>query len=354
VLLLPAADADAKARFRISGAGWGHGVGLSAYGAYGYAKHGKDYRAIAKHYFKGTKIGKVKQGRSVRVLLGTAGSVSFSGSRRACGRDLKPSGTYRAVLSGRSVRLQSGAGKTLARCGKTLDARGSKGAIKIGGFGSYRGDLVAAADGGTLYVINSVSLEGYIRGVLPNELPASWPMEALKSLAVTARALAVTSDRGALFDVYDDTRSQVYGGFGTETKRTNRATKETSRQVVTYNGKPIVGYYSSTSGGKTENIENAFPGASPVPYLKGVKDPYDDTSPYHRWRVTMSRGEMQAKLGDLVKGRLRGIKVVKRGFSPRIVRAKVLGTGGSTGVTGTDLQVRLGLRSTWMKFKKLG
>jgi stage II sporulation protein D len=178
-------------------------------------------------------------------------------------------------------------------------------------------------------------------------------MDALKSLAVTARALAVTSDKGALFDVYDDTRSQVYGGYGSESKRTNRAAKETARQVVTYEGKPIVGYYSSTSGGRTENIEYAFPGASPVPYLKSVKDPYDDTSPYHRWRVTFSRGEMQAKLGDLVKGRLQGIKVTKRGVSPRVVRAKVLGTGGSTRVTGTDLQVRLGLRSTWMRFKKL-
>jgi stage II sporulation protein D len=348
------ASAAAKTRFRVSGGGWGHGVGLSAYGAYGYAKHGRDYRDIAKHYFKGTKIGKVKRGRSVRVLLGTAGSLPFSGSRRACGRDLKPSGTYRAQLGGKSVRLQSKGGQTLARCGKTLDARGSKGAIRIGGFGSYRGDLVAAASGGTLYVINRVSLEGYIRGVLPNELPASWPMDALKSLAVTARALAVTSDKGALFDVYDDTRSQVYGGYGSESKRTNRAAKETARQVVTYEGKPIVGYYSSTSGGRTENIEYAFPGASPVPYLKSVKDPYDDTSPYHRWRVTFSRGEMQAKLGDLVKGRFQGIKVTKRGVSPRVVRAKVLGSGGSTKVTGTDLQVRLGLRSTWMKFKKLG
>jgi stage II sporulation protein D len=163
----------------------------------------------------------------------------------------------------------------------------------------------------------------------------------------------VTSDRGALFDVYDDTRSQVYGGYGTETKRTNRATKETTRRVVKYNGKAIVGYYSSTSGGRTENIEYAFPGASPVPYLKSVKDPYDDTSPYHRWHVTLSRGEMQAKLGSLVRGRLQRIKVTKRGVSPRVVRAKVIGTGGATRVTGSDLQIRLGLRSTWMKFKKL-
>ncbi len=352
-LPLPAA-ADAKPRFRISGAGWGHGVGLSAYGAYGYAKHGRDYREIATHYFKGTKIGKVKAGHTVRVLLGTAGSVAFSGARRACGRDLKPSRTYRAELGGGSVRLETQGGHRLEGCGETLDARGTKGPLELGGFGSYRGDLLAAADGGTLYVVNRVSLEGYIQGVLPNEMPPSWPIDALGALAVTARSLAVSTDGGPIFDVYDDTRSQVYGGYGTETKRTDRAAKETRREVVEYGGKVIVGYYSSTSGGRTENIEYAFPGASPVPYLKSVKDPYDDTSPYHRWRVTLSRGEMQAKLGDLVKGRLKDVKVTKRGVSPRVVRAKVLGSGGSTKVTGTDLQVRLGLRSTWMKFKKLG
>lgn len=346
--------AEAKTRFRISGGGWGHGVGLSAYGAYGYAKHGSDYREIATHYFRGTKIAKVKAGHSVRVLLGTAGSVSFSGARRACGRDLKPSRTYRAELEGGSVRLHTDGGHRLERCGQKLDARGTKGPMQIAGFGSYRGDLLASAEDGTLFVVNRVPLEGYIQGVLPNEMPPSWPVDALAALAVTARSLAVATDGGPVFDVYDDTRSQVYGGYGTETKRTTRAVRETTRRILEYDGKPIVGYYSSTSGGRTENIENAFPGASPVPYLKSVKDPYDDTSPYHRWRVTFTRGEMQSKLAGLVKGRFKEIKVTKRGVSPRVVRAKVIGTGGSTRVTGTDLQARLGLRSTWMKFKRLG
>jgi stage II sporulation protein D len=355
LLLALAPGAAADTRFRIRGAGFGHGVGMSQWGAYGYAKHGRAYRDIVTHYFKGAKIGKVRGGRSIKVLLDTTGgAVAFSRAKRACGRDLKPSATYRAALTGGAVRLESRRGKRLAGCGETLDARGAKGPIKIKGRGSYRGDLVATASGGSLYVVNRVGIDDYVQGVVANEMPASWPLAALQSQAVAARSYAISTSSSGVFDVYDDTRSQVYGGFASEARKTNRAVRKTRRQVLTYGGEVITAYFSSSSGGRTENVEFAFPGASPKPYLKSVKDPYDDAAPDHRWRVTLSRHQMQAKLGDLVKGRLRAIKVTKRGVSPRIVRAKVIGTGGSTSVTGSDLRVRLGLKSTWAKFKRLG
>ncbi len=115
----------------------------------------------------------------------------------------------------------------------------------------------------------------------------------------------------------------------------------------------IPAFFSSSSGGRTENVEFGFPGAEPKPYLESVRDPYDDASPDHRWKETYTRRELQAKLGELVKGRLQGINVTKRGVSPRIVYAKVVGSNGNTEVTGSDLRLRLGLRSTWVKFKKL-
>jgi stage II sporulation protein D len=349
------AAAEGETRFRVLGAGYGHGVGLSQWGAYGYAKHGREYRDIVTHYFKGSKIGKVRAGRSLKVLLTTtSGDVAFTRAKRACGRDLKPSSTYRAALNGGGVRLESRSGKRLAGCGETLDARSARGPIKIRGEGPYRGDLVATVAGGTLYVINRVGIDDYVQGVVPHEMPPSWPLAALQAQAVAARSYALATDAGGVFDVYDDTRSQAYGGVALETRRTNRAVSRSRRQMLTYNGKVIPGFYSSSSGGRTENVEFAFPGATPQPYLKSVKDPYDDASPEHRWRVTFSRGEMQSMLGDLVKGRLRGIKVTKRGISPRIVKAKVVGTSGSTTVTGSDLRARLGLRSTWAKFKRVG
>jgi stage II sporulation protein D len=351
----PPAGAGAETRYRVTGAGLGHGVGLSQWGAYGFAKHGRAYRDIATHYFKGSKIGKVKARRAIRVLLDTtSGSVSFSHSDRACGRNLKPSSTYRAALGGSGVRLESSSGRRLAGCGKTLDAKGVADPIRIGGQGSYRGDLLATAAGGTLYIVNEVGVDDYVQGVVPNEMPSSWPLAALQAQAVAARSYALATNAGSgVFDQYDDTRSQVYGGLSTEAAKTNRAVRRSHRQVLTYNGKVIPGFYSSSSGGRTENVEFAFPGATPEPYLKSVQDPFDDASPDHRWRLTLSRSEMQSKLGDLVKGRFRGIKVTKRGVSPRIVKAKVLGSGGATTVTGSDLQGRLGLRSTWAKFKRL-
>jgi stage II sporulation protein D len=352
VLLVLAAPSPAAAkRFVVTGHGNGHGVGMSQWGAYGYAKHGAGYRKIATHYYKYSKVARVRAGKQVRVLIGSSHSVEFSRSRRACGRDLKPGRTYRAVTGGSRVKLERGNGKRIARCGKKLVAKGSGGKIKIGGEGKFRGDLVAAASGRSLLVINQLSLDDYVAGVIANEMPSSWPLAALQAQALAARSYALSTAAGhGPFDVYDDTRSQVYGGLASETKRTNRAVRRSKRQVLEYRGDVITAYFSSSSGGRTENVEYGFPGASPQPYLKSVKDPYDGASPDHRWRLRYSRNGIEAALSGLVKGRFKGIKVTKRGVSPRIVSAKIRGSGGSTRVSGSDLRARLSGRSTWMTF----
>ena len=82
-----AATADAAKRFTIRGAGFGHGVGMSQYGAMGYASHGWDYKSILRHYYTGTELGVLKSSRDVRVLLqSTSGSAAFAGASRAAGR----------------------------------------------------------------------------------------------------------------------------------------------------------------------------------------------------------------------------------------------------------------------------
>ncbi len=113
-----------------------------------------------------------------------------------------------------------------------------------------------------------------------------------------------------------------------------------------------VTYYFSTSGGQTESIQFGFPGAEPRSYLKSVRDPYDDESPHHRWKETFSRGEIENRLAGYVQGRLKEIDVTKTGVSPRIVKAKVRGTGGSETISGLTLQGQLGLMSTWARFKR--
>jgi stage II sporulation protein D len=345
-----------KARFTIRGAGFGHGVGMSQYGAYGFAKQGRTYDQILRHYYTDTQLGTTDPAKTVRVLIQSTGTASFSGASQAGTRALNPSRTYRARRHGATqVDLLSAAGKRIATFSAPLQVSGP-GAVTLAGVGSYRGILEFRPDTfGGINAINAVSLEDYIAGVVARESPSSWPAEALKAQAVAARTYAITTSKaGAGFEHYADTRSQVYGGVAAETPTTNAAVAATRGQVVTYAGKPVVTFFFSTSGGRTENVENTNVGAGPQPWLKSVEDPYDDISPKHRWApIKLTRAQAGAKLGGLVKGRFRGIQVLKRGASPRIVAADVVGTGGRTRVDGATLRARLGLLDTWAYFTSI-
>jgi stage II sporulation protein D len=346
--------ARAETTWEITGRGWGHGIGLSQWGAFGFAKKGKSWKQILRHYYRHTKIGNT-QGGEVRVLLQSGGDrVEFTDATGACGADLDPGKTYAAVRDGGAVRLEGEGGQDLGGCGDSLHATGGE-SLRVVDKGAYRGSLIVVPrDSGGLYAINSVPLEAYLRGVVPNEMPADWPATALRAQAVAARSYALATADGGLWDQYDDTRSQVYGGISSETQATNQAVEATAGKVVKHNGKVATTFFFSTSGGRTENIEFSFLGADPKPYLKSVKDPFGDASPYHRWKETFAQSEIEARLGDLVQGSLQAIQVTRRGKSPRIVSTKIVGSGGTSEVSGPALQARLGLRSTWAFFEKRG
>ena len=342
------APAAANGSWTIEGRGFGHGVGLSQYGAYGFAQHGRGYKQILDHYYRHTTLGR-SAGDKVRVLLGSGkGKVGFSGAERACGRRIKASREYALHADGGGVVLRGAGGDQLAACG--TEGKAGRG-LRIGGFGRYRGALVARNEGGSLLVINAVGSEAYVKGVVANEVPSSWPRQALRAQAVVARSYGLATERSGPFDHYADTRSQVYGGRGSETRATNRAVAATERRVVEYRGEPAITYYFSTSGGQTENSEFGFSGGNRVPYLKSVKDPFDDASPVHRWTEKLSDERMESELSGLFAGRLLKIEITDRGRSPRIVRARVVGSADSTSVTGDTLRARLELRSTWARFK---
>jgi stage II sporulation protein D len=361
--LLPAGSASAASKFTIRGAGFGHGVGMSQYGAYGFAQNGSGYRDILAHYYTGTAIGSLDPNQRVRVLLQSVrGSASFTGAVRAGRRQLSSRKTYYVRRRGATVQLRSSRGKRLGTY-SALRVTGRGGMVTLRGraangrvSGAYRGaiDFSPGAFSG-VDAINSLSLDTYLRGVVPDESPPSWPLEALKAQAVAARTYAVaTMKPGAGFDVYPDTRSQVYGGVAAEVASTNTAIAETRGEVVTYEGAPVVTYFFSTSGGRTEDVENTPLGNEPQPWLKSVDDPYDDASPRHRWGpIRMSLKRADAKLGSLVKGKFRGIEVLRRGRSPRIVEAEVIGSRGRTLVTGGQLRARLGLFDTWAFFTSI-
>jgi SpoIID/LytB domain protein len=353
--IYPAA-ASAGVSWIVHGRGFGHGVGMSAYGAYGFAKHGKGYRFILGHYYSGASLGTLTQARVVRVLLDISSEdVGFSGATSGCGEQLDPRRSYQAHRTGNSVKLRSSAGKPLADCGRKLRAAGP-GKITIAGLGTYRGALETVpteSDAGALNVVNALSVEAYVKGVIPNESPPSWPLAELKAQAVASRSFALTAGVGGNgFDLYADTRSQVYKGLESEYAQTNEAAEQTRGQVVTYKGKIAETLFSACSGGHTESIQNVFGGSS-IPYLQGVPDPYDYYCPLHKWTLKFSGPEISAKLGAYLDGRLKRVAITETGASPRIISAKLFSTGGVSTVSGTDLEVALGGYDTWMTFEKV-
>jgi stage II sporulation protein D len=354
VLGATAASARAQVNWVVHGHGFGHGVGLSAYGAYGYALHGKGYKFILGHYYPGTTLGQLSGPNVVRVLLSsTAGDVSFSEATSACRTKLEPTRTYEAHRLGNTVVLRSSAGKPLAKCGATLRAAGA-GVIDIAGVGRYRGALETVVnESGELNVVNALSVDNYVKGVIPNESPPSWPMEELKAQAIISRSFALTGGReGDGFDLYSDTRSQVYKGLESEYTTSDEAEEQTAGEVLMYEGNIAETLFSACSGGKTENVQNVF--GTAIPYLVGVPDPYDSLCPLHEWTLKMSGPEISEKLAGLLDGKLKKVVITKTGYSPRIIEAKLYGTGGVTSVTGEQLEVALGGYSTWMTFEKVG
>ncbi|HEX2017012.1 MAG TPA: SpoIID/LytB domain-containing protein [Solirubrobacteraceae bacterium] len=367
----------------VRGAGSGHGVGLSQWGAYGYARHGADYRTILRHYYTGTTLGTVPASRPVRVLLAgnrteitvtgaSAASPATSpatatgrrhpaGTRAGSALRLDPGTTYIARRASQSTLLvRDGAGHAIGTWAAPIRLIGPaplvlRGAA-IGGSRdrAYRGALeLAPGHHGGVNAVNVVGVDDYLRGVVALESSSSWPAAALEAQAVASRTFALTGGVAGMsgFTLYADTRSQAYGGLRAERASTDRAVQATRGQVVTYGGHPVVTYYFDTSGGQTENVENVFTGASAAPWLRGVSDPYDSLSPLHRWGpVRIGFRAVQARLAGLVRGSFTGIEVTRRGVSPRIVEAVIVGSGGRRTVSGAQLCQRLGLQDRWAYF----
>jgi stage II sporulation protein D len=198
--------------------------------------------------------------------------------------------------------------------------------------------------------VHRVALEAYVRGVVSAEVPSGWPLDALEAQAVASRTYALTAHAGgSKFDVYADTRSQVYRGVAAETPQTDAAVAATAGEVVTYEGRPAITYFFASSGGRTENVENAFPGSPPQPWLRGTLDPFDGGA-LHGWKATISFASASRRLRGLVRGSFQGIEVRQRGFSPRILSAYVLGSSGRRALSGPELAARLGLYGNWAYF----
>ncbi|MGE5635697.1 MAG: SpoIID/LytB domain-containing protein [Nocardioidaceae bacterium] len=361
VLVLAASSAaDAATSFVVRGRGFGHGVGMSQYGAYGFALHGSDYRSILAHYYRGTYLA-LAPSRPVRVLLQPVDPyIRVSGATWAGRQRLDPARTYVAVPSGDAIVVRrSGRGPRVGRFADGVTFAGGGNPVRLLGpalngirGGSYRGAIEVRRQGSGVSAVNVLAMDAYVQGVVPGEVPASWHPEVLKAQAVAARSYALATRRASgIFDQYPDTRSQVYKGVTGEDARTNAAVAATAGQILKYGQAYVTTYYFSTSGGHTENVENSFQGAAPRPYLVGVPDPYDSISPRSSWVFRFSPAGLARRLG--VPGVVRGVSVLQRGVSPRIVCARVQGRGGTRTLTGPQIRARLGLYDSWAYFTKV-
>ncbi len=178
--------------------------------------------------------------------------------------------------------------------GSNLSLMPLGGNIKINGK-EYRGSaLFTNASASTLCVINALSLEQYLYGVIPSEVPYTWNEEALKAQAICARGFAVSNFKKHAaygFNVCTTTNCQVYGGVSAEKQATTDAVNATAGEVLAYDGKIIESLFYSSSGGYTANVKNVW--GSSIPYLSGVEDPYEpEDSPRHSWSATLSNEEI--------------------------------------------------------------
>jgi stage II sporulation protein D len=327
--------------FLVSGGGYGHGVGMSQYGAEGFALHGYTYRHILAHYYPGTAISRTGN-TPVRVLLAAGRpSVVIGSPARFRVDDAKGRSSTLPAGVQRVSRWFSVLGRKHRRRLLRFPLRFEAGSAPLTLNGvPYRGSLTVAPG---LEVVNSVPVESYLRGVVPAEMPSHWLRQALEVQAVAARSYVLASLRpSASFDVYPGQRSQVYLGIRAERPSTDAAVAATAGQIVSWHGVVAKTYFSSTSGGRTAANEDAWPGSQPVPYLRSVPDPYDSISPYHRWRpVVLSETGLARKLGV---GRVEDVEV-RSAASGWAESVRVVTPRGTRTLAATAFASRLGLRS---------
>lgn len=355
----------------LHGHGYGHGHGMSQYGAYGAARQGKTYREIVGFYYPGTSWGTEKGTVRVLVTADTSTDVRVSPATGLTVRDLGAGRTYplpglpgatRWKLdvdsSGRTVvayltsagwqRYAPGGQATLVGDGQ-FQAAGPLTLWMPSGGRTFRGALRAASPSpGSAQrdTVNVVSVDRYVQGVLPAEMPTSWSMEALKAQAVAARTYATWSrDQfpNRYYQICDTSSCQVYRGQSAETDRGNQAAAATAQQILTYGGAAAFAQFGSSSGG--------WLSAGSRPYLVAEQDPYDALAPnpVHDWKVSLKASRVQDAYPGI--GRLVRLHVTRREgggqWGGRVVTVVLDGSKKDVTLSGDTFRSRFGLLSTW-------
>ncbi|CAA9270566.1 MAG: hypothetical protein AVDCRST_MAG77-3182 [uncultured Chloroflexi bacterium] len=369
------------------GQGWGHGVGLCQWGARGRALAGQSAEQIVAAYYAGTTVQTaVAPETTIRVLVHSGLQLDASETGKVTGKGgawqlaaagtpaiQAPAGaTLELSAEGNLWRYQvkapdgaiAGAGTVAAPIvlrpldGNTRFVVGYKPAAAVPGrqgeyYDAYRGELVLALRGGGLETVNRLSLEDYLRGVVPAEVPASWPAEAVKAQTLAARSYAVWQARNRSaerYDVDDTTAYQVYRGANAEHPGSNAAIDATAGQAILHGAQTVQGFFFSTCAGWTENNEVVWPGGQPLPYLRGIRDvdaagrPYDADSPRSTWStgaLTVAQLEVLLNGHEATEiGKLLSLDLTRRSPSGRLLEVVVTGTAGVKTLRSDTLMVR--------------
>jgi stage II sporulation protein D len=344
----PATPAAPRVVFVVDGGGWGHGVGMSQWGAYGQARESRTYADILSTYYPGTTLARTAP-RSVRVLVAHAVKTLRVSSKGAF-RLKDAAGAVHELEAGELTlgpRLEIDVDGVVTPLTSPLTISSTTAAAPLALQGTgYRGKLTVTSDGKTMEAINTVGLELYLQGVVPGEMPRSWPLEALKAQAVAARTYALVSIvKGKPFDLYSDWRSQVYYGVEEESTSTTRAVRETRGRILTFGGAPAQTLYFSSSGGRTRSAVDVY--GTDFPYLVAVDDPWDDVTgnPNHRWQpIALPAAKLAAAL------KVQGLVVDATSTTGTDGRPTVVTFTTSSGavkrISARDIRQRLALRST--------
>lgn len=224
----------------------------------------------------------------------------------------------------------------------------------------YRDFIKIQRESQSLLVINLIDIEHYLYGVVPREMPASFPMEALKAQAVAARTYTLNNlnKHGSEgYNLCDTTHCQVYGGVDGEHTRTNEAVDATKGIVITYNGSIIDAVYHSNSGGHTEDSAEAW--GNYFPYLIGVEDEFSKNQPNSDWSFTIESSALNNKLKNngIYIGDVVDLEIIETSPRGGVSKLKIVGTTGEEILNKGKIRQVLGndeLKSTWFSIKRGG
>lgn len=351
----------------LTGHGYGHGHGMSQYGARGAAVHGLGYRRIVSFFYPHTAVGHASGRIAVLITKDTTRDVDVQarsgllaeqvgGSRTWNLAKLRPKASRWRIVPAAGGRNEldylSGGWHRQTLTSSTLQFHAGGQPIRLylpHGSAEYRGILRSAtpkAGSSDRDTVNVVGLEDYVKGVVPTEMPASWPQAALEAQAVAARTYAVyerAANAHRYYQICDTSVCQNYGGYSAQVSGSDRAASATSGQILTYGGQPAFAQFAASDGGWSRS--------GGEPYLVAKQDLYEQYAgdPYRTWKTTVTVRRIESHWPSA--GPVSAVSITRDATKRWVTDVTIRGRDATVHVSGDDFAAWAGLRSAWFGLK---